>query len=144
MASTVRTGRYSIEESSLIGLGVGGGLLAIYLVAGFLFAEWSLSDFFSHLTLTTTAWAVIFSGVVIAGIALPITLYLRYGLRFPLGVLLISAVGWFAFGTITGGLTIETAFGFTLYLWMFSPVLVALELVIGGGEYYTRNRGYLS
>lgn len=143
MASTVRTGRYSIEDSSLIGLGVGSGILAIYLVAGFLFADWSLDEFFSHLTLTTTAWAVIFAGVGIASIAIPISLYLRYGLRFPLGVLFIGTFGWFAFGAITGGLTSETAFGFTLYLWMFSPILLALQLLLGGGEYYTRRRGYL-
>lgn len=143
MASTVRTGRHSIEESSLIGLGVGSGVLAIYLVASFLFADWSLGEFFSYLTPTMVAWAVIFAGVGIASIAIPISLYLRYGLRFPLGVLLISTFGWFAFGAIIGGLTSETAFGFTHYLWMFSPILLALELLLGGGEYYTRRRGYL-
>jgi len=143
MASTVRTGRYSIEESSLIGLGVGSGIVAMYLVAGVMFANWSLGEFFSHLTLTSTAWAVILAGGVIASIAIPILLFLRYGLRFPLGVLLISTFGWFAFGAITGALTSETVFGFILYLWMFSPVLVALQLLLGGGEYYTRRRGYV-
>jgi len=134
MVSTVRPGDHTIEESSLIGLGI----LFVYLLAGLFFADWHLGEFLSHLTPVTTAYAILFAGLVIAGVAIPVAVYLRYGLRSPLAVSLVIAIGWFIYGTITGVLTTETVFGFTLYLWMVSPILVVFQLLLGGGEYYVR------
>jgi hypothetical protein len=143
MIPVVPGSRRSTSAAALAGTAAGVGVLAVYLGAGLLFAEWSVGEFLSRPSLGTVASLGFTGGMVVASVALPVALYLRYRLLAPLSLLGLATVGWFAYGALSGVLTTETAFGVALYLFFFAPFLAALALVAAGGEYVARQRGSL-
>lgn len=137
MTVTGREPARSTGVAALVGSTIGVGVVAVYLVAGFLADGWTLGGV-SRWTVGTVVDVAATGGFVVAGVAVPVTLYLRYRLVTPLAALVAVAIGWFAYGSLAGFLTAETAFGFTLYLFYLAPLFVVLAFVLGGGEYLTR------
>lgn len=144
MASAVHSARSSSRTAVLIGIAAGGSVIAVYLVTGLLFGGWSLSEFQSDLTLGSAVHATLFGAIVVASVAIPVAFSLHYRLVSPLGFLILLPSGWYAYGLVSGILTAETVFGFTMYLFLFAPFFIGLVIVIGGIEYYARERGSLS
>lgn len=120
------------------GIVVGTGFLCLYLVTGFIVANWSLQEFLTHLTPAIVGWMVIAGGISIAVVAIPITAYLRLRVVTPLIVLVLVGVGWTGLG-IGQGIPLTAAFGLFYYALMLSPVYILLYLVFGGVEYGFRN-----
>lgn len=140
MSSTARTPPHSPRTAVLVGVAAGVGVLAVYLGTGLLVAGWGFDEFLSRLTIGVVASVAFTGGMVVASVAVPVALYLRYRLVAPLALLAVVGVGWFVYGALSGVLTSGNVYGFTLYLFFLAPVFVGLFLVVGGGEFLVRAR----
>lgn len=122
-------------SSVLVGTALGVGFLALYLAAGLLFAQWSLTTFFEHLTVETVLWLLVASLAVTAVVAVPVFLFREYGLITPVVLLTLVLLGW-----VAAGLFIGAVFGLSLYVFGLAPLYLVLYALLGGGEQYLRNR----
>lgn len=122
-------------SSALVAVAVGGSFLALYLAAGLLFAQWSVTAFLEHLTVETVLWLLVASVAVVAVVAVPVFLFRHSRLVSPLAVLVVVLLGW-----IAAGLSIGAVFGLSLYVFGLTPLYLVLYALLGGGERYLRNR----
>jgi len=129
----------SVGDASLIGIGVGVVVLALYVVGGIVVAKWGVSEFFARLTVEIVGWLFLASALAVAVFAIPVAAYLRYRVVTPLVVLLLVIVAWLAQGFATGVLSIQTVFGLALYAMYLSPLYVVLYVVVGWVEVRVRN-----
>ncbi|WP_232701739.1 hypothetical protein [Halobacterium wangiae] len=122
--------------ASLVGVGVGLGVLGIYVAAGLVVANWSVEDFLANLDGEVLGVLVLVGGVAVACFAVPVAAYLRYRLVSPLVVLVTVVLGWLGYGAATGVLTSQTVFGLAVYAMYLAPVYFLLYAVFGGLERY--------
>lgn len=120
--------------SIFTGIAVGIGFLALYLIAGLLFAQWNLSEFFSYLSIEIVLWLFVACLVIVAIFAIPVALYRQYRLVSPIVLLMVVLLIWLISGAITGAV-----FGLSLYVFGLAPVYIVLFIALGGCEYYLRN-----
>jgi hypothetical protein len=132
--STTSTTRDAVP----VGIGVGIVILSLYLMTGFIVANWSIQEFFAHLTPATVGWMIVAGGTTIAIFAIPIIAYLRLRVATPLIVLILILVGWTGLG-IGQGTPLTATFGLSYYAFLFSPIYILLYLVCGGIEYGIQN-----
>jgi hypothetical protein len=126
----------SLGAASLVGIGVGLGALGLYVVAGFLVANWSLDDFLAHLSVGVLEALILAGSAAVACFAVPVAAYLRFRVVSPLAVLAVIIVGWVGYGATTGVLTSQTVFGLAVYAVYLVPLYLLLFAVAGGAEYY--------
>ena len=129
----------SVGDASLIGIGVGVVVLALYVVGGIVVAKWGVSEFFARLTVEIVGGLLFAGALAVAVFAIPVAAYLRYRVVSPLVVLLLVIVAWLAQGFATGVLSIQTVFGLALYAMYLSPLYVVLYVVVGWVEVRVRN-----
>lgn len=122
-------------SNALTGIAAGIGFLTLYLVAGLLFAQWSLTAFFDHLTVEIVLWLLVASLGVIAVVAVPVFLLRQYQLVVPVALLAVVLLGW-----VAAGLLIGAVFGLSLYVFGLTPVYLVLYVLLGVGELSLRNR----
>lgn len=123
--------------ATVVGVGVGAAVLALFLAAGFLVANWRLKDFFAHLTPVVVGWVILAGGIAIALFAVPIAMYLRFRVATPLIVLSLIVVGWTGIG-IGQGIPPTASFGLAAYAFAFSPLYLVLFLLFGAVEQLAR------
>lgn len=128
----------STGTAALIGIAIGVGMLALYIVGGIVVAQWGLSEFFDRLTFEIVGLLLLAGAFAVAVLAIPVAAYLRYRVVSPVVVLLLVIVAWLAQGFATGILSIQTVFGLALYAMYLSPLYVVLYLVVGWVEYRVR------
>lgn len=128
----------STRDALGIGVGIGATILSLFLVTGYIVADWSISDFLTQLTLATVGWLVLASGMAIAVFAIPIVAYLRMRVTTPLVILGLVLLGWIGVG-IGQGIPHSAVFGLSIYALYLSPVYILLYVVCGGIEYRRLN-----
>lgn len=139
MPSLIERSRSSTPTAVLVGSSLGLVVLACFVVAGLLVADWSISEFLAYLTLEVAGWLVLMTILTVGIVAIPVVASLRFGLYAPLAVLGLVAIGWLAVGVGSGILSAQTVFGLALYAAMLSPLYLVLYGVLGGGEYLLRH-----
>ena len=135
MASTQGQAR-SLGAAALVGVGVGLGVLGLYVLGGLVVANWSVDDFLTHLDAEVAATLLLVGGLAVACFAVPVAAYLRFRLVSPLVVLSTVVLGWLGYGFATGVLTSQTVFGLAIYAMYLVPLYFVLYAVGGGVEYY--------
>lgn len=135
-AATASTGP-TTRVAVLLGVAAGVGVLGLYLVAGFVVANWSVREFLRHLTPAVVGWLVLAGGMVVAVVAVPVAAYLRLRVVSPLVVLVSVLVGWTGLGFVQE-IPPTAFFGLSYYALALSPVYLLLYLVCGGIEYRAR------
>ncbi|MFC7082252.1 hypothetical protein [Halorussus caseinilyticus] len=123
-----------------VGISVGVGVLALYLVTGFVVARWDLADFSTRLTLEMVGAFLLLGALTVATFAIPITAYVRFHVVAPVVILGVVLLGWVGYAVVTGILASEAVFGLGLYAIGLSPLYVVCYAVAGGLEYYVRKR----
>lgn len=130
----------STTTASLIGIAIGLGVIALYLVAGLVLARWNVTEFSTNLSLESVGTFLLMGVLTVATFAIPVTAYFRLGLRAPVAFLAIVMLGWVGYAAATGLLLSESVFGLGLYVVGLSPVYFVCYAIFGGVEYYARNR----
>lgn len=133
--------RTSMRTAAALGSAVGLAAVLGYVLAGLLLAHWSTSEFLANGTVETIWYLVGMTALVVAVVAIPIVVFLRFDLVAPLVVLALVGPVWLTIGTLQGVLSLESSFGLALYAAVFSPVYLVLYGVLGVGEYLLRARG---
>lgn len=127
---------HSLGVAVLAGVGVGLGVLGLYVLGGLVVANWSVEDFLAYLGAEVAASLLLAGSFAVACFAIPVAAYLRYRLVAPLVVLATVVSGWLGYGFATGILTSQTVFGLAIYAMFLVPLYVVLYAVAGGVEYY--------
>lgn len=140
MAATTERGRTSTGLAVLVGTAVGLSVVALYLVAGLLVADWSVSAFLDGLSVGTVGYLAGMIALAVAFLGLPVAAFLRFDLVAPLCVLVLGLLGWLTLAAVQGILSPRTIFGLALYAVVFSPIAILLYGGLGGGEYLLRTR----
>lgn len=140
MVVALARSRISTGAATLVGTLVGLGVVSLYLGAGLLVAGWSINDFLTHLSTDTIGYFAGMIVLVIAFVGLPIAGFLRFHLITPLGVLVVTLLGWLILAAVQGLLSLQTIFGLALYAAFFAPIALMFYGVLGGGEYLYRAR----
>lgn len=141
MSALLEQSRRSTPTAALVGIALGVAILALYVVAGLLVANWSVSEFVSFLSLEVVGWLILATAGTVSVFAIPVACYLRFDLYTPLAVLVIVVVGWLTIGVASGLLTVQSVFGLGLYAVLLSPLYFVLYGVLGVGEHYLRRTG---
>lgn len=131
--------KQSVEMASLAGVGVGLGVLGLYVIGGLVVAGWNVQEFLGHLTIGTIGSLIVAGGIAISVFAIPVAVLLRWQLVSPMVVLVLAVVGWLGYGAATGILTAQTVFGLAVYAMFLTPLYLGLYLVAGGVEYYVHS-----
>jgi hypothetical protein len=132
--------RASTGAAALVGGASGLAVVGVYLGAGLLLADWSISEFLAHFSGSSIGYFLGTIGLVVAVVGLPIVGFLRFDLRTPLVVFVLVIIGWLTIAATQGLLSIQTIFGIALYAAMVSPLYLVLYGVLGGSEYLYRTR----
>jgi hypothetical protein len=140
MIALLERSRASTGAAVLVGGASGLVVVGVYLGAGLLLADWSLSEFLTHLSVSSVGYFLGTIGLVVAVVGLPIAGALRFDLRTPLVVFVLVILGWLTIAAVQGLLSIQTVFGTALYAAMLSPLYLVLYGVLGGSEYLYRTR----
>lgn len=122
-------------SSALTGVVFGVAFLVLYLAAGLLFAQWSVTEFLEYLTVEIVIWLLAASLTVIAVVAVPVFLSRQYRLVSPIALLALVLLGWIVAGLFTGAV-----FGLSLYVFGLTPLYLVLYVMLGAGELSLRNR----
>lgn len=130
----------STAAAALVGTLVGLAVVCLYIVAGFLVAGWSVSEFLAHLSVDTVGYLLGMIVLVIAVVGLPIAIFLRFDSIAPLVVLALTILGWLIVGAVQGILSLQTIFGLALYAAYLSPISLILYAIFGGSEYLFRTK----
>lgn len=138
MSSLRAQSRTSTPAAVLVGSALGVGVLAAFVVAGLLVADWSAGEFLASLSLEVVGWLAVMTVLVVATVAVPVVAALRYDLTAPLAVLGVVVVAWLGVGFASGVLSAQTVFGLALYAAMLSPLYLVLYAVLGAVEYWLR------
>lgn len=137
--SPVRERTRSTETAVRWGVAVGLGALSVYVVAGLVLANWSVADFLARLTAGTLAVLLAVASLAVAVFGAPVAAYLRFGVVSPLVVLASVVSAWLGYGLLAGVLTLQNAFGFAVYAFVFGPFYVLAYVAVGVAEYYVRD-----
>ena len=140
MVAALARSHRSTAAAALAGTLVSLIVICLYIVAGLLIAEWSVSKFLAHLSVDTVGYLLGMVVLVIAFIGLPIAIFLRFDLIAPLAVLVLVILGWLIIGAVQGILSLQTIFGLALYVAYLSPIALVLYVIFGGSEYLFRTR----
>lgn len=140
MAVPPEGSRISTGVAALAGTAVGLLVVCLYLGVGLLVAGWSISEFLTHLSVSTAGYFTGMIVLVVAFVGFPIAGFLRFHLISPLVVLVLVILGWLTVGAVQGLLSLQTVFGLALYAAYLSPIVLVLYGVLGGGEYLFRTR----
>lgn len=140
MAVPPEGSRTSTGVAALTGTIVGLVVVCLYFGVGLLVAGWSISEFLTHLSVSTVGYFIGMIVLVVAFVGLPIAGLLRFHLISPLVVLVLVILGWLTVGAVQGLLSLQTVFGLALYAAFLSPIALVLYGVLGGGEYLFRTR----
>lgn len=138
MTALLEQSRRSTPTAALVGIALGIVVLALYVIAGLLVANWSLTEFVSYLSLEVVGWLALATVAAVSVFAIPVASYLRFGLYTPLAVLGIVVVGWLTLGVASGTLSVQSVFGLALYAAMLSPLYFVLYAILGAVEYRLR------
>lgn len=140
MNALLERSRTSTGAAALVGAAIGLAVVSAYLGGGLLVADWSVSEFLAHLSVSSAGYL---AGMIVLSVAvfgLPVVGALRFGLTAPLVVLVLVILGWLAVGAAQGLLSLRTSFGLALYAALLSPAYLVLYGVLGGSEYLLRTR----
>lgn len=140
MSTLLERSRTSTGAAALVGAAIGFAVVGVYLGAGLLTANWSISEFLAHLSVGSVGYLVGMIVLVVAVFGLPIAGFLRFNLTAPLVVLVLVILGWLTIGAVQGLLSLQTSFGLALYAALVSPVYILLYGVLGGSEYLLRTK----
>ena len=140
MNALLKRSRTSTGAAALVGAAIGLALVSAYLGVGLLVADWSLSEFLAHFSVSSAGYLAGMIVLVVAVFGLPVVGALRFGLTAPLVVLVLVILGWLAIGAAQGLLSLRTSFGLALYAALLSPAYLVLYGVLGGSEYLLRTR----
>ncbi|WP_410766373.1 hypothetical protein [Haloferax sp. DFSO60] len=140
MNTLLERSRVSTRTALLVGVATGLAVVGVYTVSGLLIADWSLYEFFAHLSPGVVGYLVGMVALVTAVFGFPVLAYLRFGLTAPLVVLTLVLLLWLTIGVVQGVLSLQTSFGLALYAVMFSPIYLVLYGILGGGEYLLRTK----
>jgi hypothetical protein len=135
MVTLLERSRVSTGAAALVGGASGLAVVGVYLGAGLLLADWRLSEFLAHLSVSSTGYFLGMTGLAVAVVGLPVVGFLRFDLRTPLVGLILVILGWLGIAAVQGLLSIQTIFGIALYAAMLSPVYLVLYGILGGSEY---------
>ena len=112
----------------------------MYLSVGLLVADWSISEFLAHFSVSRAGYVLGMIAMAVAVFGIPVAAFLRFDLTAPLVVLVLVVLGWLTIGAVQGVLSLQTSFGLALYAAFLSPLYLVLYGVLGGGEYLFRRR----
>ncbi|WP_338728596.1 hypothetical protein [Haladaptatus sp. DJG-WS-42] len=128
------------DRALLAGLAVGVGALSLFVLVGFLFAEWSLTDALSHASPSTVGFLFIGGAFIVAVFAVPITAYLGWKLVVPAVLFAVIVVFWGALAFSVPVANASTVTGLVAFALLYSPVYLILYSLGGGLEYYVHTR----
>ena len=140
MGALPKRNRPSTGVAVLVGAAIGFAVVSVYLCAGLLVADWSISDFLAHLSMSSVGHLVGTIALAVAVVGLPIAGFLRLDLTAPLVVLMLVILEWLTTGAVQGLLSLQTMFGLALYAVLLSPIYLVLYGILGGSEYLFRTR----